>query len=291
MFGFKTTISSRFGSGPDWLQIYNYALGTGSNVINAINQAGATYPNNIMTSQVSISGLGNTTLGSVNQSLLSEAVAENPQIEEFVKPIEEKYNVIDVQSKNYVLKNNIKEIVNIDQKGEMTKNIIDEIKKVDVDFNINNYKVTSNIVNLKEGTGHIFLTYFIDGKIETNKVYMAYIENCKLKNIILAGVKKDNISNVYITNEQKLLNIVNNFEANKKSELEKNTNIKSIVKSEDYLSKDNTINNDCLKDNIKLIEEKYFYDYNNSKIEYQLLYARTYNDLTLDGELMKIELK
>ena len=289
--GFKGSIISRFYTGPSWLQTYNYAIGNGSNVLSAINQAAAAYPNDLMSSLVSISGSGSTVLGNANPILLSEAIAKDSQIAEIIKPIEEKYNAIDVQNKNYILKNDIKDIVNIDQNGEIVKNIIDEIKNVDENFDANDYKITSNIINLKEGTGHIFLTYFIDGKIETNKVYMAYIENCKLKNVILAGVKKDNIKNIYSSDEKNLIKIVNEFETNKKKEMEKNTDIKSIVKTEEYLDKDNTINSDSLRDDIKLLGEKYFFDYNNNNIEYQLLYTRTFGDLTSDGELIRMKLK
>lgn len=206
--GFKNSIASRFEDGPDWLKKYNYSLGAGNSVDTAIEQASTTYTNTNLVTYLSVVGDGNTTIGTTNNYSLAlslEKVDEsynetkliNPNIdiemynevridinELYQSVSNNKINTIDVKSLNDI------ELDDLSNYKTIFKPIIDEILLFDNQFDVSDYKVMYNLINKEEGFGILNFYYYIDGIIETNKVYSIIIKNFDITTIKLAGVKK-----------------------------------------------------------------------------------------------------
>lgn len=281
--GFKENIVSRFNTGPSWLQKYNYALGNGFSVQTAINQANAAYPNDTLARSVVMSGNSNTTLGSASRSMSSQKNSGFVSI----APIEENYKVLNLNSANVKANANIKEF----SESNYLNTIVSVVANDDESFNINDYKVTSNVINEEEGYAQIFLTYYIDGKIETNKVYLATINNYELESIILAGVTKQKAyglnKNSLNTNSIDLLEKIQLFENVKTQKIVENAP-NYLFKSENALSKANTVSELQFNDNIKDVSEKYFYDYNTNTLQYILTYTKSIQMETTEGEEFEV---
>ena len=127
----------------------------------------------------------------------------------------------------YALNDEIKKI-NINTNNLKYNAIINKIKEIEPDFDITNYKITEHIYNEDDGNGMINFVYYINGEIETNKVFMATIENNVITEVALVGVLKDNYSKMKLTNESILINKVNqnkqNIERTKKLIMSTNEN-------------------------------------------------------------------
>lgn len=284
--GFKNSITSRFYKGPDWLKKYNYSLGTGNSVSTAVNQAKTYYPNEDLTTYVSIVGDGNTTIGTTNTLSLSlslETVDESYNETKLINPdIDmETYNEVRMDINELFQLVSDKKIDNIDFKSlnnivledlskykDIFKSVIDEISAFDNQFNINDYKVIYNLVNEEEGFGFLNFYYYIDGKIETNKVYSADINNYEITGINLAGVRKININIINNVNENELIEKINSFEQDKLQKINKATNLK--LKNVKRSLKNNVINLENFNDDIEKVTEKYIYDYNDNTLKYNL---------------------
>lgn len=284
--GFTNSITSRFYKGPDWLKKYNYSLGAGNSVSTAVKQAKITYPNEDLTSYVSIVGDGNTTIGTKNTHSLSlslETVDESYNETKLINPdIDmETYNEVRMDINELFQLVSDKKIDNIDFKSlnnivledlskykDIFKSVIDEISAFDNQFNINDYKVIYNLVNEEEGFGFLNFYYYIDGKIETNKVYSADINNYEITGINLAGVRKININKINNVNENELIEKINSFEQDKLQKINKATNLK--LKNVKRSLKNNVINLENFNDDIEKVTEKYIYDYNDNTLKYNL---------------------
>lgn len=173
------------------------------------------------------------------------------------------------------------------------KKIVDVIKKEDSYFDENDYKITFNIVNEELGYGYIFFTYFMNGKIETNKVYLATIFNNNVKSITLAGVKESNINKITSVDNDLLFDRTNNFEKNNKKEtlyndVSKMYKIDNDISAKEILNEANEVNINIINKDIKKYEEKYFYDYNNAELSYRLIMDVGKVNNTSDGEMIKI---
>ena len=165
------------------------------------------------------------------------------------------------------------------------KSIIEEIKIYDEDFNINDYKVVYRIIGENEGFGYINFIYYIDGKIETNKVYSASINNYLVTSINLVGVKKTNINKINKINkinEADLMNRINTFEKNKLNNILHLNNIK--FKKSNNILKDNMVNIEAFDNNVRRIIEKYYYNYNDSQLQYKLFLHTGFQDDVKDVE-------
>lgn len=284
--GFTKSITSRFYKGPDWLKKYNYSLGAGNSVNTAVKQAKTTYPNEDLTSYVSIVGDGNTTIGTTNTHSLSlslETVDESYNETKLINPdIDmETYNEVRMDINELFQLVSDKKIDNIDFKSlnnivledlskykDIFKSVIDEISAFDNQFNINDYKVIYNLINEEEGFGFLNFYYYIDGKIETNKVYSADINNYEITGINLAGVRKININKIKNVNENELIEKINSFEQDKLQKINKATNLK--LKNVKRSLKNNVINLENFNDDIEKVTEKYIYDYNDNTLKYNL---------------------
>lgn len=285
--GFKNDITSRFNDGPKWVQKYNYVLGSGYSVKKAIESATTKFPNSDLATSVMYKGNGNQTLGVLDTKSLSMAKS-NPSLLldkkdvntflEMSKTIEEEYKIIYSGLSDDSYKIESKEIIDF---------ITETIKKEDSSFDISDYKVQYNMINEDEGYGFVFFKYYIDGQIETNKVYMATIDNNRITSITLAGVLKDNLISTKITNVTKtsLKQKVQNFESNKTSILKQND--KRSLLSNNISKK---ISKESFEKNVDNFTEKYYYDYNSGKLYYQLnTYEVDSNGLS-DGYELRVEL-
>lgn len=183
----------------------------------------------------------------------------------------------------------------IDYNNKAVKKIIKRIKKEDSSFNKKEYKLLYNNANEEEGFGYIFLKYYINNKIETSKEYLISINNNIVDNIELIGVPEKESSKV---NENSICNRVEKFEKEKKkeslyNELQKLYGKNSQLSISNILTKDNKINLEVINPKIKKYNEKYYYDYNENKLSYQVELFRdlgTYGNAPLvgDGEAIEV---
>ncbi len=304
--GFKNSIASRFEDGPDWLKKYNYSLGAGNSVDTAIEQASTTYTNTNLVTYLSVVGDGNTTIGTTNNYSLAlslEKVDEsynetkliNPNIdiemynevridinELYQSVSNNKINTIDVKSLNDI------ELDDLSNYKTIFKPIIDEILLFDNQFDVSDYKVMYNLINKEEGFGILNFYYYIDGIIETNKVYSIIIKNFDITTIKLAGVKKINVNNIDDVNENNLKNKIQIFENNKIKNISEMTDLKFGNEQKSLQNNKLTLNN--FDYTVKKVEEKYFYDYNNDILKYNILLTIENNNLFYEIESYEIEL-
>ncbi len=280
--GFKDPITSRFYDGPNWLKKYNNVLGNGYSVQHAINSAVTSYPNCDLSTHVQVRGNSKITLGtlakSVSKTNYYSSNMQNVTKEEleFLIPIEDEYLFLDYNDDITIDFSNMK-------KDDLNL-IIKYIKSYDKYFDKNNYKLSYNAINAESGYGYIMFTYYINGKIETNKVYLVQVDNFKIKNILFAGVKKNNIKNIGLVNNEKLIDKVNNFERNEKSEKIMASNDSNIFKSRSILTNDYSLDKKMLKENIIKANEKYFYDYNSNELKYNIDFFETDGNIVYDGQ-------
>lgn len=223
--------------------------------------------------------------------LLSISVVYAKEIKEFIQ----NWSILKTLSydtyKTFILKTKLDLDLSeekIDYSNDSIIEIIDIIKSEDKDFNINDYKMTYNVGHEETGFGHIFLTYFINGKIETNKVYLVVVDNKVVREITLAGVKNSNISKIKEVNNDLLCNKVENFEKNDKREaLFKEANKiygnRYQFSIDDVMTENNEINVEKFSPYAKKnYKETYFYDYNTNELSYNLIMDED------DGDVIKI---
>lgn len=298
--GFSTTIYSRTEYGPTWLIAYNDSLANGYNITSAVDRASISYPSSSLTKGVVIKGNTSTKLvdgpelcsfGSLNESqsyksleiLLQEGRGS-------LKSIENTYKKVMVTSQ---IKLDLSKKEEINYSNDSIIKVVNLIKKEDLDFNENDYKITYNIVNEERGYAYIFFTYFINGNIETNKVYLAIVDNNNVRDIVLAGVKESNINKVKSADNNALSNKLNNFEKNDKKdclykEAKKMYKEVSQFSVNDIFTNSNEVNVSKISKDIKDYEEKYFYDYNTNELSYKLMMGVEIENGTYDGEMIKI---
>ncbi len=75
------------------------------------------------------------------------------------------------------------EQLNLADYKEELKVLISQLEKIDKDFDINKYKFFANMYTESGEDGMISLQYFIGDKIETNKEYVAIVDNNKITKI------------------------------------------------------------------------------------------------------------
>lgn len=292
--GFKENVTSRYVDGPKWLKKYNNLLGNGNTVKKAISGAVTAYPNWDLSTYVTSSGNTSTKLGilaTTSSNYIKNLNVSTAEERDLLKPIEETYAVLGVDSTINIELNKASGVIKTNDSmsglNSALKNVIEVIKKYDSTFNLNEYKMSYNLVNESEGYGYIFFTYYIDNTIETNKVYLVEIMNNRVENIILAGVKEANIINISNDITNTLIKRVTNFAVKEKEKavISENSN---IFNTQNILTEENCIDETKLNENIKEYSEKYYYDYNTKELSYMLTtYIETANQ-TVDGEIIKV---
>lgn len=154
----------------------------------------------------------------------------------------------------FVLNEEIKKI-NINTDNLKYNSIINKIKEIEPDFDIANYKITEHIYNEDDGNGIINFVYYINGEIETNKVFMATVKNNVVKEVALVGVLKDNYSKMELTNESILINKVNQ-------------NIQNIERTNKLIMRTNENS---------IVSSYYLYDYNDGTLKNITEFSKTLN--------------
>lgn len=279
-FGFRDPISSRVESGQAWLNAFNQALVNGYTVDGANVYACTQYPNSDLSTCSMAEGNYNLTIVPVTRatSMLQENI-EN-EYKKFTVP-KPNINVV-IDEKN---SENEKALSECEDKY---KEIIEIIRAQDNDFNIDEYKVSSNCVNKENGVSHIYFTKYINDNIRTNKVYLIKTNKNIVNDIIVAGIKKDNIKEekkldrafieekISKFNNEKIETVNNKLECN---------NVKSIRLLE------TTENLFEFNDNIEDIEEYYYYDYNIGKLKYIMEYSEKFEFSTTDRTQIEIDIE
>lgn len=283
--GFNGEISSRSTQGRSWLQTYNNSLGNGNSVYTSIINACNAYPNSDLSVEVIVAGDTGTTLGVGNLSTMNL----NSNFLQKVDPISNTYEVIANTSLNIEEKQMNHKNDKLDSCEDEFKDIISIIKNSDADFEVSDYTVTSNLFDKEKGDGLIFFKYFINDKIETNKVYMGIIKNNKLQNIILSGVKKENISNLSSDLDKEIDKTID-FENKKIENILKNQGKTKTIKTDNIqLNSEGKIEKNSL-DNAKDVKEKYYFDYNTQELKYILSVTQEKEYETQDVEVIEIVL-
>ncbi len=179
--------------------------------------------------------------------------------------------------------------LNENEKEKYLSDIIKVIKESDASFDEKDYKIEYSLPNEEENTGTIFLTYYIDNLVETNKVYLVEIVNGVVENITLGGVLEENIKEISSTDNEELKEIASEFAGAKKEKaiIEKST---EFFKTNEILNKDNTIRKDNLTEEVVNSKEQIIYDYNSKKLQYVLSIVYKTPTNTYDGEAIEIDL-
>lgn len=285
--GFNGEISSRSSQGRAWLQTYNASLGNGNSVYTSIINACNAYPNSDLSVEVIIAGDTGTTLGVAD---LRAQDLENKFLQDIKKPITDTYQLVANISLNVKEKQMAHKDDRLDLYEDEFKDIISIIKNSDADFEPSNYTVTSNLFDKENGDGLIFFKYFINDKIETNKVYMGIIKNNKLENIVLSGVKKENLSNLSIDSDEEIEKTIN-FENKKIENIKTNTDKTKSIKTDNIkLDSKGQVQMNSF-DKAKNIKEKYYYDYNTQELKYILSVTQEKEFGTQDVDSIEIILK
>jgi hypothetical protein len=229
----------------NWLAKYNNLLGNGWTIRYSIEKANAAYPGrcaSYVTKEgnidVSIGTLART--NSLGINIGSSRVVESSIEDEYLR---------------FDMTNNISIKKLYETKEEKPELINDVMMKIDSSFTFDNYKITYNLLD-DAGYGFVFLTYFINEEIQTNKVYMIVTSDYNIKKIYLAGVKKENISNIDKINNNNMVEKFKSFEKNEK---------------ESFISKSRSQNrNLTLMRDSSIIEEeeKYYLDYNTGNLTF-----------------------
>lgn len=263
--GFSQTVNSRNTDGKNWLQTYNYALGSGNSVITALAKACSAYPNSDLCNSIVVMGDENTTLGLPNTSVI-KVKANQECLELACNDIEK--NFLSLSKSSFDIGNNQLNIhdESLESYKEEFSSIIKEIKEKDKEFDESSYKVTSYLFNSEKGQGIILFRYYINDIIETNKVYMGIIEENKLKGIMLVGIKKDNLEKLNINQEEKVMK-VKAFEETKLKRIDSNNTVTDSILN---ISKDSSSIQSCLKEGYTYKDEKYYFDYNTDELKYVL---------------------
>lgn len=249
--GFKTEIYSRIATGVSWCNAYNYHLRNGHSVLSALILASDQYGDPCCLNKYHIYGSSTTTLTTAsttssdaidtifnaadtmpNVAINSEMVATRIDVDMNIK---EMYDAFDVSVDDYTV--DLSEIIN-------------SIKEVYPDFNVSDYSLSVNICAPQENTGVITFTYCIDDTIKTNKNYTVVITNNNANQILVNKFFIDNQVAQLNTplNETQLLNLVSDFESQRKNEL---------------------LDVDIATGKIESHEQNYFYDYHTDVLWYQ----------------------
>lgn len=271
--GWYESIITRSLYGPQWLKSYNDGLGSGKSLVDSIYQAKVSYPQSILSDFYAYRGnrdIAITPSGQPTSSIVISTETVNDNINQnennliFDNYIVIDSSIIELGSIDTEIRNE-----NLNNYSILFSKIIDKIKLKDSTFNPKDYKVTYHVANEEDGYGDIFIRYFIDGRIETNKVYLATFENYDITKIVLAGVEVSNIDNVRNLDMKNISNKLKAFESNKEELLLSKIGNK-INSNSNILKLNGEVNISSIGGNIIELSETYFYDYNTGQLQYIL---------------------
>lgn len=291
--GWYHSIHSRVYNGPQWLISYNSGLGGGLTVMNSIYRAKVAWPSSDLSDFYATRGNTNLTIGTSVQPLLDNdfSIRNTISLENNVRSHSEAlelisydYMVIDTSVIDFQPINKIIIREDLSSYTTLFGDIINKIRLKDKSFSPNDYKVTYHLANEENGYGDIYFRYYIDGKIETNKVYIATFENYKITDIVLGGVTIDNLLNTKLDLKNSLNNRINLFENEKVNRLlEQNS---TLFNRSDLQNKEVNVLDDnknikifSLAGNVIELDELYYYDYNTQELKYILKTVKNVNGL------------
>ena len=141
----------------------------------------------------------------------------------------------------------------------MTSSIVAEIKKLDANFDLNDYRMTVNMFAPQDGNGMITFSYYMDDTVKTNKGFVAVIEN----NVIV-----EIFANDIATKEQK-------GELDTKGVAEVNL----VTLAKNHMASKSALTIDSTKNVVKTTEN-YYYDYMTGKLvcEESIFYSLAESD-------------
>ena len=197
---------------------------------------------------------------------------EKEMLEEIKKPRESTYTKIEIDNITLPKITNIKNYESLTKYEKELNEIITVIKSYEKNFNSSDYKVTFSMYHEESQLAVLSFFYYINGIIQTNKVYSIELEAFEVTNLFISGVKTKNLENISTTNEKDLLNKIKTFEKNKEIIL-KNRMSHLFDDHEKFLKKNGSVVVAKMKNNVIEAEEKYYYDYNKAKLIYQLSFV------------------
>lgn len=270
--GWRYNLVINFG----WLKVYNYALGSGSSVIEAIRKAHASYDGyNIdvywdalgnQNSKITTTTTDNIYEPSVKEQFSSEKLIAKSFIEKTddylvaTSDISELYKTFQIDKVD-IPKYDIIYKEDAEKYSDEFKNLFYEISLFDKDFNIKDYKLIYKLIDEKRGYGFVQLVYFLDENIQTNKSYTVYFDGYKTESAFISGIKMKNLKNINNVSMIGLQEKIDRFERNELN------NIKQKETEVDY--------------------PNYFYDYNTQKLIYKYADDNSYldNKLFIEKEI------
>lgn len=172
-------------------------------------------------------------------------------------------------------KSNIKENMPLSsvKKDLSMQYILNIIKDYDKNFEEKDYTFTCHGTNVYN---YITLFYHI-GEIETNKSYSVIVKDSKIDYIFAGISNKETMDNITKEEKTKLLELVSNFKGDYKSQKIYEAR-KELFKSDKVLKKDGNIDTKNMKVDVKKIEEKFLYFFDEEKLHYEAIVDIEEND-------------
>lgn len=239
--GFTDEITSRSSDGSGWTRKFNDAIANGYSISRCVAYATEFYPKSNLASYAKIYGsssntVENTSTGYTLSNISAEVSAlKSVSVNIDVPEIENAVDV-DIPEDNFINK------------------IVDEIIGIDPTFEASSYKMTINMFAPQDGTGMIKFEYLIGGEIDTNKAYIAYIENNKVVEITCsqaASEMQNSTMNSNVTEDSTEETIVAAVARHKA----RSTSVQSM--------------DEVPFDSIVKTDEGYEYDYTNGELRYE----------------------
>ncbi len=198
--GFTGLIHSRSDAGKKWLKKYNDGLAAGYTVSYCLTYATAFSSTSDLATYAKLYGATSNTVtdSKAGNNIPFNTVATNIS----VKGIE---NSVEVKATENV---------------KMISSIVASIRKMDVNFDLSDYKMTVNMFAPQDGNGMIIFSYYMNDKIKTNKAYIAVIENNTVVEVIANDVATKEQKGEFSTkgiSEKPLVAIVEDHIAGKSS--------------------------------------------------------------------------
>ncbi len=154
------------------------------------------------------------------------------------------------------------------------------IKKIDSNFNMNYYKL---LVERDADDKEIMtFTYFINSRIETNKVFLVTLNDKKVESVALKDQNLEKIKDENKKLNTDLMQKLTDFEKKDKEDFIAN-NLAEYLKNDEEVLKKMSINPQVFTDAVTKYEDKYYYDFNTQELTYMVT---LFND---EGVIKKIE--
>lgn len=249
--GFKSSITSRFGNGPKWLQVYNDSLANGYTVVGAINRANTAYPCDLATQ---VNYLGNGNLRITNRIVNYDIESNTDDININYLSNEELFEGMSFLEMN--LDDN-----SLSSQQELFAPFIKIISSTNENFNLEEYKIIIN--HYGENNGMIqFERYF--NNIKTSDSYMFFVENGK------------------VTSWSQHLGL----ETSKNYTLQSLP--MNLSESHHNSIEEKRISESCMKEDseYELYKSEYFFDTELQELQYREYYLITYSNNTQDVEMV-----